>query len=134
VKNVTEDAGVAQETVVTEDPQTYSYEPELDETQDDRWESRKTPRESRLRASAYKTRGSVVRNLHEDENHRRSQPETRLNTQVKSPKIHLPRLKAKPRMDVYIPSTVTVGRLAKILDVKLSMKSSFIFSYCYTWV
>jgi hypothetical protein len=130
VKDVTKVEDAAQETIIIEDPHAYSNEPELDETQDDSWESRKASRTSRLRASAYKTRGSVVRNLHEHENHQRYQPETRQNTQTHSPKVRLPRLKAKPRMDIYIPSTVAVGRLAKILDVKLSMNLSFLPSSC----
>jgi len=73
---------------------------------------------NRSRSVQYKTRGSVVEKLHiQEQDHGRK---TAQNNPTQKQKSQLPRMKPKPRMSVYIPSVVTVGALARILEVKLS--------------
>lgn len=94
------------------------YEPEPDRFgEDDRVPKKELSRASRSRSDPYKTRGSVVKNLHHDEG-RGLKRKAHQDSQARKPKLHLPRIKDKPRMDVYIPTTVTVGTLARILNVK----------------
>lgn len=95
------------------------WEPEVDNVVDDSLHLRDYSRTSRSRSDQYKTRGSVVQKLYSGQEQVYEQKITQKD-KTQKPKRYLPRIKVKPRMDVYIPSTVTVGTLARILDVKLS--------------
>jgi len=96
------------------------WDPELDDVpEDDGVRLRDHSWTNRSRSVQYKTRGSVVEKLHhiQEQDHGRK---TAQNNPTQKPKSQLPRMKPKPRMSVYIPSVVTVGTLARILEVKLS--------------
>lgn len=112
------------EKTTVEEAENDDYEPELGRPQEDCWESRGSPRANRLRSGPYKTRGSVVQKLHHDKE-QSAEYRSRQSAQLRKPKVHLPRTKNKPRLDVYIPTTVTVGTLARILDVKFGTSLCF---------
>jgi len=95
---------------------------EFDGVSEDDVQLKDRSRINRSRSAQYKTRGSVVQKLHcEEQDYKKKVVQTKPTRQ---PKIQLPSMKEKPRMDVYIPSVVTVGTLARILDVKYSASRS----------
>jgi len=95
------------------------WDPEFDDVSEDDAQLKDRSWTNRSRSAQYKTRGSVVQKLHceEQQDYKKKAVQTK---PTPKPKTQLPRMKEKPRMDVYIPSVVTVGTLARILDVKFS--------------
>ena len=104
------------------------WNPEFDDVSKDDVRLKDRSRMQRSRSAQYKTRGSVVQKLHceEQQDYKKKAVQTKPTPKQKT---QLPRMKEKPRMDVYIPSVVTVGTLARILDVKFSASKS-LFAHC----
>jgi len=104
------------------------WDPEFDDVSEDDVRLKDRSRMQRSRLALYKTRGSVVQKLHceEQQDYKKKAVQTKPTPKQKT---QLPRMKEKPRMDVYIPSVVTVGTLARILDVKFSASKS-LFAHC----
>jgi len=104
------------------------WDPEFDDVSQDDARLKDRSRMHRSRSAQYKTRGSVVQKLHyeEQKDYKKEPVQTK---PTPKPKTQLPRMKEKPRMDVYIPSVVTVGTLARILDVKFSASKSLFAHY-----
>lgn len=107
----------AQEQILQQEQQVNIWEPELLKEDENLKGGHLRP--NRSRSDQYKMRSSVVQNLHRDREQSYQQKSSQRG-QASKHKLHLPRMKVKPRMDVYIPTTVTVGTLARILDVKFS--------------
>lgn len=115
-------------------PQTpSSFRSDIPYTGEDSKDLRRDASRARTRSDPYKTRGSIVAKLARGEQafeeHKAPQ-----KTSVRKPTAHTLRMRAKPRMDVYIPTTVTVSTLARILNVKfgavLSLSTQKYSSQC----